>query len=721
MFVPDKNSLPHQATDAAHIAANAVDAAKQAIENKISGQTDKVKNAIQKAQHPAQVAASRFGAASALHNIPSINDHFSSLPNIESFDTNDAMAAADILGIIHAVNIHIVIGGTVYQHFNAFQLQQSVSQHHSFKLVLPYDILGTAQDHTIEEARDFLGQSILVTFKYKNVPQGGPERNFKGIITQVGFAQQNGSLGDIVLTGKSPTALLDAALHTQSFGGETSISLQSLAEEVIQQGISDQQMNVLVKCAFKGNLLYTCQYNETHYNYLARMAAAFGEWFYYDGETLHFGKPPLPNPIKLIYGKDTRQVQLEMRAAHINRQHYGYNSKTHQSLSSGQTQISGLGELGSHAYTTGKRLFKTKSLQVSPIRAIADQDIEITQKGDIGAAAANMFTLTGNTSVPFLFPGCLIEMNFRRPDSNDVQYFSRMLITQVNHYLDAKGNYQCNFEAIPSDTQHLPQPCYNTPIPEPQIATVTNNADSQGRVKVKFDWQVNGDTTDFIRVMTSDAGSSNAVNKNRGSVFIPEVGDQVMIGFQHHHPDRPYVMGSLFHGKIGEGGGSGNDIKSIKTRSGHTIELNDNGSGTHIIIKDPGGNTIHLDTVGKNITITAPETITLNATNIVMNASEDITGTAGKNVSVSAGENISNSANENITSVAGTDIIQSAAGNIKETSDNRTEMVEKDFTRQTDNFNTQASRISLFSEKENMTIQSGKTVEQNSAEKSTAF
>ena len=94
---------------------------------------------------------------------------------------------------------------------------------------------------------------------------------------------------------------------------------------------------------------------------------------------------------------------------------------------------------------------------------------------------------------------------------------------------------------------------------------------------------------------------------------------------------------------------------------------------------------------------------------------------AGKDVSTDAGENISNSANKNIASVAGTDIIQNASGDIRESSDNRTEIVDKDFRREADNSNELAAEITMFSEKENMTMQSGKIVEFNSAEKSKLF
>lgn len=81
--------------------------------------------------------------------------------------------------------------------------------------------------------------------------------------------------------------------------------------------------------------------------------------------------------------------------------------------------------------------------------------------------------------------------------------------------------------------------------------------------------------TSWIRVLTPDAGTSDKVATNRGFVFIPEKGDQVMVAFRYDDPNRPFVLGSLFHGKSGTGGGSSNKTKSLTTRSGCTITLDD--------------------------------------------------------------------------------------------------------------------------------------------------
>ena len=183
------------------------------------------------------------------------------------------------------------------------------------------------------------------------------------------------------------------------------------------------------------------------------------------------------------------------------------------------------------------------------------------------------------------------------------------------------------------------------PLAETQMATVLSNADPEGkgRVRVRMNWQTDGMQTGWVRVMTPDGGSSSDVKSNRGFVFIPEVGDQVLLGFRHGDPARPYVMGSLFNGTTGRGGLEDNHKKSLITRSGHTLSFNDNVNGDwSIIIKDVAGNRICLNSANRTINISAIEEINLTSKNINIKAKENVTITAGKDYSSSVDGNYTN-------------------------------------------------------------------------------
>lgn len=149
-----------------------------------------------------------------------------------------------------------------------------------------------------------------------------------------------------------------------------------------------------------------------------------------------------------------------------------------------------------------------------------------------------------------------------------------------------------------------------------------------------------------------------------------------MVGFVHNHPDRPFVMGGIFHGGTGLGGGVNNHLKSIQTRSGIKVLMNDAEGSVNII--DPSGNTYFMDGKG-NITVTAPKDMSFVAgNNINMSAGKDITSIAGSNIHATASVNIVSSAGANMIDTAGRDLLQTATGNIHESSDKRTEISENE-------------------------------------------
>ncbi|WP_394665138.1 type VI secretion system Vgr family protein [uncultured Chryseobacterium sp.] len=533
-----------------------------------------------------------------------------------------AIPESQIQGINRVVKLDIVVEGKAVKHFKHFQLKQSATRHHEFSLLLAHDTLGSAENHNLEAAQNFLGKRITVIFKYKDL-EDGPERSFVGVITEVGFSQEKGSLGNIVLTGCSPTVLLDAAPHIQSFGGAQEISLNSIANEVIKEGFGQGKFDFRVD-AQHGNVSYSSQYEETHYNYLARIAEAYGEQFFYDGEVLHFGKlPPQEKPVKLTYGSSVNDVKIKMKAQHVNPTFYGYNSSKNEKLTTGNSKISHTSDIAKRAYEISERTFTTPSLRVAPIKAASFMDIDASQKGTAGSKASDVFITSGETTIPFLYPGCIADIEMRKTDTNATAYFTKLMIIEVNHEVDARGYYTGTFEAIASDTGFIPRPEFQLPKAEPQFAKVISNSDpmNQGRVRVQFDWQNGATTTEYIRVMTPDAGSSDKVNKNRGFMAIPEVGDQVIVNFVHQHPDRPFVMGGMFHGAIGAGGGAGNNIKSLSSRSGNKLELDD-GAGS-VFLTDQGGANMKFDGAG----------------NVVHNANNDSTKTVGNNKTDKVGNN----------------------------------------------------------------------------------
>jgi hypothetical protein len=72
-------------------------------------------------------------------------------------------------------------------------------------------------------------------------------------------------------------------------------------------------------------------------------------------------------------------------------------------------------------------------------------DIDASQKGTAGSKASDVFITSGETTIPFLYPGCIADIEMRKTDTNDTAYFTKLMIIEVNHEVDARGYYDRNF------------------------------------------------------------------------------------------------------------------------------------------------------------------------------------------------------------------------------------------------------------------------------------
>ncbi|MEV8115375.1 VgrG-related protein [Streptomyces xiamenensis] len=170
--------------------------------------------------------------------------------------------------------------------------------------------------------------------------------------------------------------------------------------------------------------------------------------------------------------------------------------------------------------------------------------------------------------------------------------------------------------------------------------TVTDTKDPEGlgRVKVCFPWLSQEYASDWAR--TAQTGGTGG-----GDGFIPEVGDEVLVGFEQGRLDRPYVLGSLYNGQDRPSGGGAGDgaggvsgdgdsgaideasgavtKRSFGSKGGNKLELRDaangpqgvrllTGDGKLLIDLDKKGTTIVIDSEG-NVEITAGQQVTVTA------------------------------------------------------------------------------------------------------------
>jgi type VI secretion system secreted protein VgrG len=155
-------------------------------------------------------------------------------------------------------------------------------------------------------------------------------------------------------------------------------------------------------------------------------------------------------------------------------------------------------------------------------------------------AAASLY-VQGASTVPGLVAGHRFELT--RHFDADGSY----VLTQVSHsarMVDLRAgrvSYTNTFTCIPDSVPY--RPLRTTPRPVASglhTATVVEApVDALGRYKVHFHWDVQGESSSWLRVAQQSLG---------GSMFwLPEVGDEVLVAFEHGDIDRPYVLGRVFN------------------------------------------------------------------------------------------------------------------------------------------------------------------------------
>ena len=495
--------------------------------------------------------------------------------------------------------------------------------------------------HNINSSKKWLGESIVV--KAANTPI------FVGVVTNVQLHREGSDFGCIIVSGYSATYRMETAHSCFSWNDRT---IGDVVKKLCEQAKVQLELNP----AFKETKDFICQYEESDFDFIRRLAHQYQEWMYFDGTKLIFGKPrKLADPIRLEYGTTLSSLDIGLQTLARSEQVFSYHSGADREMQRMTPDLAyGHDKLAGEAFRASLGMFSKPARQHALPRISNETELDNYMGRKQAAETAETHYITAESQVPTLRVGSVISLYssfLERVGNLSEESLGNFIIIEITHEVSQGSYYKNRFKAIPATIKAMPSPKVRMPLAETQMATVLSNADPQGkgRVRVRMNWQTDGMQTGWVRVMTPDGGSSDDVKSNRGFVFIPEVGDQVLLGFRHGDPARPYVMGSLFNGTTGGGGLEGNHMKSLTTRSGHTIKLNDSLSSLGITIKDIKGNSIHIDSVGddiiinakRNITINAGETFTVNAREMEVNIDSDIIEKIGKNKISTIGNKIS--------------------------------------------------------------------------------
>jgi type VI secretion system secreted protein VgrG len=511
----------------------------------------------------------------------------------------------------------------------SFRLEQSTFNHHRLVLNFSLDIesMSSGQEFvSTSQFQDTIGKivSLQITPMDEYV-DSGEALEFIGLITNVGLANSGGAMNAVTIEAMSPTILLDQAKIYRFYENMTFTDVV----RSIFGAYSVDTGAITIGGEFSRD--FWAQWSETDWEYITTRWRTYPGWVFYDGKKLVIEEKKSRNTHKLSWQKHVGSVDVRMNMTGYKFRNPSWDEGQKQPLNqdvSVQTQFSGIAQK-TYASSTAK-MNQTSSIAL-PTRG----DTKTSELQQItGALQAEkigtMVQCRLQTNVPSLKVGDTLTL-----DGMGDTYTGTYIITDIEHKIE-NGSYHNFVTASPLETAHPTAPvARNERQSDPLMAIVTDNNDPEmrGRVKVKFPMKSasGGDlASPWLRTTSAYAGG------NRGVYFIPEIDDEVLVGFEMGDSNMPVVLGSLWNGidkppqsAINPGGDDGelakNDNKVIYSRAGHQIVLSDkDGVGKIKILDRTGKNTMIIDSKENTITITADKDYSLTVKgNITMKADGD--------------------------------------------------------------------------------------------------
>ena len=460
------------------------------------------------------------------------------------------------------------------------------------------------------------------------------------------------------------------------------------------------------------NIFYTVQYKETDCQFLQRLAQRYGEWMFCNGKKLFFGKldDKVTESLQLKYPSlDIEDYSVSLRTSH---QMFGYAVMTYNEMGCanaflGEDQGDTGNKLNDATFAASKKVYPART-RLFVDGASIEEDSEAEGKNpqpgthkeqftaEQHALRSNMLIYQGTTFCSKMRIGTKLTIldNYisgTSTEKSEVQQ-EEILITDVIHTFGVDDEYRNQFQGITAKISYPPY--YNPTVfphcdhPVRAMVVETDDPKHWGRVKVRFHWQMNeykegnpNGNTPWIHVTQQYVGGNDPCF---GVHLIPEKFTEVFVDFEDGNFERPYVVGSLFGPQhpVDSGWNPGsNNVKAIRTASGHTIEIHDNESGdswgkggfiqiydnqTHNydILISTDQKLIKLKSKG-NIELYADKDIKLEAGHdIKMKAKHDMTIDVDNDMNTGVNKNSSTTAGENIYIEAGKELWQSSDDNM---------------------------------------------------------
>lgn len=405
------------------------------------------------------------------------------------------------------------------------------------------------------------------------------------------------------------------------------------------------------------------QNNQTDWEFLVDLAARNGHDLFMKAGKLYFlkaGDRREFKRVRIVWGEDLRSFRPRTSASTQVKdvEVRGWDPITKQAIVGQSKAPEGAPEIGgeNNGATVARDFGQQKTVVVDqPVHSQAEA--ELLAQSIRNQMGQGFLTADGLCDgAPEVLAGTAIEIA-----NIGTRFSGTYYVTSATHVFSPAEGFTTQFAVSGGQPDNLLSLLENAKDPTVSqmggnivIAVVTDNVDPEGlgRVKVMYPWMADNLGSFWARMVSQMAG------KERGFFNLPEVGDEVLVAFEHGETSRPYVLGMLWNGKDKPPKPSGNsevaggavNRRGYYTRVGHKLDFDDTPGKESVTITTQGGHIVTLHDGDKNIKLqtTGGHTVTMDDSGskiqlqdsggdkIVMEASGKISLQANVEINISA-------------------------------------------------------------------------------------
>ncbi|NNM33730.1 MAG: hypothetical protein HKO53_11725 [Gemmatimonadetes bacterium] len=516
------------------------------------------------------------------------------------------------------------------------RLIQPIDDHHTVEVDVLTLMVGDRGDFgaaELDKLQDKIGGALKLVWME---PRTQKKQEWNGLL--VGARGRVDELGaySVTLRGASPTVKLDCNPRSASY-------LDTKLSDVVKKICGDAGLDVEVESTGT-TYKHIYQHNESSFRFLRRVLAAEGFFFLYDGTTgkAKVARKPKLGTLQLEVQKDLLSFELDAKALPLKSTVTSWDEASAKPLVANVTPPKSSIPLAKKVLDVAKDFYKEVGDRDPEIQGQSLAALEDDCKGLAHTYASRMLLGKGSSARVEVRVGTVIEVS-----GMSDRFSGNYLVTSVTHTLDDQG-YLNHFECTPED---VAGPRRHAAPHEPRLRTgviAEIQSDDQLGYAAKVKWShshggVADELSDWLRLTAPSAG------KDHGWAVMPEIEDEVLVGFEAGDLSHGVILGSLYNGKAkGPAEEIGaelpdNNLKLFKTRSGHKLVFDDtDGSEAIELTTKDGVSSIRMELAGdKVVSITTQGKIEVKAEKAISFESQDsISFKAAKNFEIEAGADI---------------------------------------------------------------------------------